>query len=253
MIERERAFDDLLDFLAREAVTEMDADRSSIFLLDEARRELWTRVALGLDGVIRIPADRGIVGHVTTTGELLNVADPYADTRFNPQVDRDTGYRTRSILCGPLRAPDGRIVGALQVLNKRGGGPFLAIDVKRFERVASRCALEIERAKKTIGSSLEAAPVVHVTDPELHAALDGVDLAEIAITSEITVSDQPAPAGAFVADEVAGVAVVPALATGTKCARSWRFTHDVGSDAAYPDVSARDAAALRELAALGRI
>ncbi|MFN8635033.1 MAG: response regulator [Chloroflexota bacterium] len=147
MIERERAFDDLLDFLAREAVTEMDADRSSIFLLDEARRELWTRVALGLDGVIRIPADRGIVGHVTTTGELLNVADPYADTRFNPQVDRDTGYRTRSILCGPLRAPDGRIVGALQVLNKRGGGPFLAIDVKRFERVASRCALEIERAR----------------------------------------------------------------------------------------------------------
>ena len=114
-------------------------------------------------------------------------------------------------------------------------------------------ALEIERAKKAIGSSLEAAPAVHVTDPELLAALAGVDLAEIAITSEIAVTAGPAPAGAFVLDDVSGVAVVPGLATGTKCARSWRLTHDVGLDPDYPDVSARDAAALRELAALGRL
>lgn len=146
-VERERAFDDLLDFLAREAVEEMEADRSSIFLLDEARHELWSRVALGMDEqVIRFPADRGIAGHVVTTGELLNVADPYADPRFNPNVDRATGYRTRSILCGPLRARDGRIVGVLQVLNKRGDGPFLLTDVQRFERVTSRCALAIENA-----------------------------------------------------------------------------------------------------------
>ena len=84
-------------------------------------------------------------------------------------------------------------------------------------------ALEIERAKKAIGSSLEAAPVVHVTDPELLAALDGLDLAEIAITSEIAVTAEPAPAGAFALDDVRGVAVVPGLATGTKCARSWRL------------------------------
>jgi isoleucyl-tRNA synthetase len=114
-------------------------------------------------------------------------------------------------------------------------------------------ALEIERAKKTIGSSLEAAPVVHVTDPELRAALDGVDLAEIAITSAITISGVDPATDAFTLDEVKGVAVVPGLASGVKCARSWRFTGDVGSDPAYPDVSARDAAALRELAALGRI
>jgi CheY-like chemotaxis protein len=125
----------------------MDADRSSIFLLDETRHELWSRVALGMGGqVIRFPADRGIAGHVVATGEVLNVADPYADSRFNPNVDRQTGYRTRSILCGPLRARDGRIVGVLQVLNKRGSGPFLAADVKLFERVTSRCALAIENA-----------------------------------------------------------------------------------------------------------
>ena len=146
-VERERAFDDLLDFLAREAVGEMEADRSSIFLLDEARHELWSRVALGMnEQVIRFPADRGIAGHVATTGELLNVSDPYADARFNPSVDRQTGYRTRSILCGPLRARDGRIVGVIQVLNKRGDGPFLENDVRRFERVMSRCALAIENA-----------------------------------------------------------------------------------------------------------
>jgi isoleucyl-tRNA synthetase len=63
----------------------------------------------------------------------------------------------------------------------------------------------------------------------------------------------PAPAGAFTLDEVKGVAVVPQLAAGTKCARSWRYTDDVGSDPEFPDVSARDAAALRELKALGRL
>ena len=144
---RDRAFEELLDFLAREAVGDMEADRSSIFLLDEARHELWSRVALGMgEQVIRFPADRGIAGHVITTGEVLNVRDPYADERFNPAVDRQTGYRTRSILCGPLRARDGRIVGVLQVLNKRGDGPFLAEDIARFERVTSRCALAIENA-----------------------------------------------------------------------------------------------------------
>ena len=144
---RETTFDDLLDFLAREAVGEMTADRSTIFLLDAERNELWSRVALGLEEQeIRIPADRGIAGHVATTGELLNVSDPYADPRFNPNVDRQTGYRTRSILCGPLRARDGRIVGVIQVLNKRGDGPFLSGDVRRFERVMSRCATAIENA-----------------------------------------------------------------------------------------------------------
>src|SRR4051794_18211910 len=111
IVGRERAFDDLLDFLAREAVGEMAADRSSIFLLDEARHELWSRVALGMEEqVIRFPADRGIAGHVATTGEVLNVSDPYSDSRFNPNVDRQTGYLTRSILCGPLRSRDGRVV-----------------------------------------------------------------------------------------------------------------------------------------------
>ncbi|MGO4834169.1 class I tRNA ligase family protein, partial [Rhizobiaceae sp. 2RAB30] len=115
--------------------------------------------------------------------------------------------------------------------------------IRQVRRVVTG-ALEIERAKKTIGSSLEAAPVVHVTDPELLQALDGVDLAEISITSGIVLSDKPVSGDAFTLDEVKGVAVVPGLAAGRKCARSWRFTDDVGTDPAFPDVSARDAAAL---------
>ncbi|MBW9051616.1 isoleucine--tRNA ligase [Rhizobium mesosinicum] len=108
-------------------------------------------------------------------------------------------------------------------------------------------ALEIERKDKRIGSSLEAAPVVYVADAELRKALDGQDFSEVCITSGITVEASAGPAEAFRLPEVPDVAVVPKLAEGVKCARSWRITTDVGSDPDYPDVSARDAAALREL------
>jgi isoleucyl-tRNA synthetase len=108
-------------------------------------------------------------------------------------------------------------------------------------------ALELERAAKRIGSSLEAAPVVHVADADLRRLLATIDLAEICITSAITVTDKPAPADAFVVADIAGVHVVPARAEGKKCARSWRITTDVGSDPTYPELSARDASAMREI------
>lgn len=108
-------------------------------------------------------------------------------------------------------------------------------------------ALEIERKDKRIGSSLEAAPIVHVADAELRKALEGQDFSEVCITSGITIETSAGPADAFRLSEVPEVAVVPKLAEGVKCARSWRITTDVGSDPEYPDVSARDAAALREL------
>jgi isoleucyl-tRNA synthetase len=114
-------------------------------------------------------------------------------------------------------------------------------------------ALEIQRAAKVIGSSLEAAPVVHISDPSVLKALEGVDLAEIAITSAVTLTDTPAPDGAFTLDSIKGVAVVFAKSEGRKCARSWRYTDDVGADPAWPDVSARDAAALHEWRAMGRL
>ena len=112
-------------------------------------------------------------------------------------------------------------------------------------------ALEVERREKRIGSSLEAAPKVFITDERYLTALAGQDLADIAITSDIEVGSSAAPAGAFTLDDVAGIAVVPALALGQRCARSWKVLPDVGSDPEFPDVSPRDAQALRERAAAG--
>ena len=121
----------------------------------------------------------------------------------------------------------------------------------RTVRRAVTGALEIERKEKRIGSSLEAAPVVHVADAELLKALEGLDFAEICITSDISVVAGEGPSEAFRLEDGTKVAVEPKLAEGTRCARSWRITKDVGSDPDYPDVSARDAQALRELEAAG--
>ncbi|MCW1843167.1 isoleucine--tRNA ligase [Prosthecomicrobium hirschii] len=117
--------------------------------------------------------------------------------------------------------------------------------IRRVRRAITG-ALELERAAKRIGSSLEAAPVVHIADPDLLAAVAGIDLAEIAITSGVTVAAGEGPATAIRIDEVAGVAVEPARAEGRKCARSWKITADVGTDPDYPDLTPRDAAAMRE-------
>jgi len=107
-------------------------------------------------------------------------------------------------------------------------------------------ALEVERREKRIGSSLEAAPDIYIGAKALAAAAKSVDWAEVAITSNAAIRTGKPPADAFTLDEVEGVAVVPKLAAGKKCARSWRIADDVGADPAYPDLSARDAAAVRE-------
>jgi isoleucyl-tRNA synthetase len=116
----------------------------------------------------------------------------------------------------------------------------------RLVRRAVTGALEIARAGKRIGSSLEADPIVHVTNPELFEAVVDIDLAEVCITSAATLANGEGPAGTFRLPEVPGVAVVVNLAEGRKCARSWKISHDVGADPQYPDVTPRDAKALRE-------
>jgi isoleucyl-tRNA synthetase len=117
--------------------------------------------------------------------------------------------------------------------------------VRRVRRAVTG-ALEVERAAKRMGSSLEAAPVVHIDDPDLLAALGGIDLAEVAITSGATVAAGEGPAEAFRADDIKGVAVVPAKAGGIKCARSWKYFDPATADPDYPDITPRDAAAMRE-------
>ncbi|WP_152044640.1 isoleucine--tRNA ligase [Aureimonas psammosilenae] len=124
--------------------------------------------------------------------------------------------------------------------------------IRQVRRVVTG-ALEEERREKRIGSSLEAAPVLFIEDAELRALVQSVDFSEIAITSGLDLSAGAAPDGAFRLPDAPGIAVVPERAKGMKCARSWRITDDVGSDPEFPDVSARDAEALRELRAAGRL
>jgi isoleucyl-tRNA synthetase len=124
-------------------------------------------------------------------------------------------------------------------------------DKVRAVRAVVTGALEIERAQKRLGSSLEAAPEVFIADPALREALDGVDFADICITSYITIEMGPGPDDAFRLADVPGVAVRPRRAEGRKCARSWRISPMVGADPQFPDVTPRDAEALRELAATG--
>ena len=107
-------------------------------------------------------------------------------------------------------------------------------------------ALELERAAKNIGSSLEASPLVYVSDKDIFSTLFDIDLAEVCITSNAMVTNDEAPDNAFKLADVPGVAVVVEQAVGTKCARSWKILPTVGEDPEYPDVSPRDARALRE-------
>ena len=118
------------------------------------------------------------------------------------------------------------------------------MDKLRRIRRAVTGALEVERREKRIGSSLEADPVIYLGDPELLAAADGADLAELCITSGARVAEGEGPPAAFRLAEAPGVAVVVERAQGRKCARSWKISPHVGQDPRYPDLSPRDADAV---------
>jgi len=124
--------------------------------------------------------------------------------------------------------------------------------VRAVRRVVTG-ALEIERANKKIGSSLEADPLVMIADADLFAAVVDIDLAEVSITSAATLAQGEAPDDAFRLADVKGVAVIVREAKGRKCARSWKILESVGSDPRYPDVSPRDARALAEWDAAQRV
>src|SRR3954454_6602263 len=114
----ERELGPLLDVIAREATNLLDCDRASIFLLDSKRNELWSKVALGSDEILRFDARRGIAGTTALTGATINVRDAYSDPRFYTAIDDRTGYRTRNLLAVAMRNQRGEIVGAFEVLNK---------------------------------------------------------------------------------------------------------------------------------------
>lgn len=146
LLSSETSMSSLLDLLLREAPTVMNAERATIFLADHETRELYSHVGVGLrHAEIRIPWESGIAGWVYSHGESLNIADPYNDSRFNKDVDPRTGFKTKNLLCVPLRAPAGPTLGVFQVLNKRAG-IFTPTDMEVLEILASQAARAIEHA-----------------------------------------------------------------------------------------------------------
>jgi len=148
----------------------LNCDRCSVFILNEESHELWARVAHG-ESEIRFPSHLGIAGHVASTGESLNIPDAYADSRFNPDIDKKTGYHTRNMLTTPMRNKMGEIIGVFQALNKFGG-PFTKDDEDLLDAIGAISAAQIENArlyeeqKKTFDSFIETlASTIDARDP----------------------------------------------------------------------------------------
>ncbi len=146
-ISRELHLLPLLQKIMETVTAILAADRSTLFLYDSKTKELWSRVAQGV-GVaeIRFPAHLGIAGSVFQSGATINIPDAYADSRFNKEIDKKTGYKTDSILCMAVVNKAGETIGAMQVLNKKGG-PFTSIDEKRLKAFTSQAAIALENAR----------------------------------------------------------------------------------------------------------
>lgn len=137
----------LLQKVMGEATRMLMAERSTLFLNDKKTNQLWSEVGEGLNmSQINFPNHVGIAGVVFTTGKTINIPHAYADMRFNPKFDRETGFFTRSILCVPVVNKTGEVIGVTQVLNKQGG-PFTAEDESRLKAFTSQIAIGLENAK----------------------------------------------------------------------------------------------------------
>jgi len=137
----------LLQRVMSEATRMLDAERSTLFINDEKTNELFSHVGEGLDSVeIRLPNHLGIAGAVFTSGDTVNIPYAYADLRFNPGFDKQTGFFTRSILCVPVVNKAGKVIGVTQALNKRGG-PFSEDDESRLKAFTAQIAIGLENAK----------------------------------------------------------------------------------------------------------
>lgn len=179
--------DDLLSLILNKLITTIGAERGTIFLVDETRGELWSRVLLDEVGPlseIRVKIGEGFAGMAAATGQILNIPDAYADPRFNPQIDKLTGFQTRSILTAPMFNPQQKIIGVVQLLNKHGG-PFTFRDERLLAAMASQAAISIENARlyqqemqqQIIKRELETAHAIQASFlPDTIPQVDGWDI-----------------------------------------------------------------------------
>ncbi|HXN81168.1 MAG TPA: HD domain-containing phosphohydrolase [Myxococcales bacterium] len=143
----ERDLDRLLRLIVQSAASVVEADRCTLFLVDHQKDEIWSKIAQGVGmKEIRIPRGRGIAGAVAQTNVIVNIPDAYSDARFNPDVDKQTGYHTSSILCVPMRSLEGEVVGVLQALNKQGEIPFDKDDEDLLMALGGQAAAAVNNA-----------------------------------------------------------------------------------------------------------
>jgi sigma-B regulation protein RsbU (phosphoserine phosphatase) len=141
--------DELLKLIVNTLVETIDADRGTLYLIDEDQDELYSYVLLEDTGTleeIRVKIGEGIAGHVAATGQVLNIKEAYEDPRFLRVFDQITGYRIHTILAAPMRNPQGKIIGVVQLLNKKGE-PFTARDERLLTAMAAQAAISIENAR----------------------------------------------------------------------------------------------------------
>ena len=144
----EKNIDNLIKNIAEETKTALNADRCTVYLYDKERNELYSKVATGIEGFkeLRIPANKGLAGHVAQTGETINIKDAYKDKRFNPEVDKKTGYKTKTILCMPIKNFNQEIIGVFQVLNKFDE-TFTIDDEDLLIAISSSAGISLENAQ----------------------------------------------------------------------------------------------------------
>ncbi|KAL7541528.1 hypothetical protein ACHAXR_011001 [Thalassiosira sp. AJA248-18] len=139
---RAKELKSIFNHVMTEGKTLFQAERSSLFMLDEEKNELWSQVATGTEGIIKVKADVGIVGACVKSGELINITDAYEDKRFFAGVDKETEFRTKSILAIPVKDDEGKIIGAIQMINKQSkddgsDSAFTADDEKLVKMMAA--------------------------------------------------------------------------------------------------------------------
>jgi len=140
-------FDQMLEAVTLKIRELLHADRGTIFIVDEPAGVLRSQIALSDSDkplVIQIPMGTGIAGRVASTGEIQNIPDPYSHPDFNPAVDRETGYRTHSILCMPIYDRNKKVFAVAQLLNKNGKEPFTPEDEIAFRDYAAPLGLILE-------------------------------------------------------------------------------------------------------------
>jgi signal transduction histidine kinase/CRP-like cAMP-binding protein len=139
--------DNLLGIILHAATSSVHADSGTVYLVDDSTREIWSKVLDGSTRVeIRLPLGKGIAGYVAATGETINLPDAYADPRFNPDIDRASGYKTHTVLCMPMRNKGGKIIGAIQLLNKKSG-VFDTADEEFIDALSAHAAIAVENAQ----------------------------------------------------------------------------------------------------------